>query len=257
MAHRLANKVALITGGTSGIGAATARLFAREGARVAITGRRRVLGEEVVAEIQASGGEAAFVVADVSRSDDCRRSIDEVVKLFGRIDVLFNNAGIVTHGTLEETGEMDWQHTFEVNVKGAYLMTKFVLPIMRKQGGGVIVNNASDWGIVGGPGYTAYSASKGAVVLMTKSVALEVAHDNIRVNAICPGDTYVERWRVDEYDDRSLSFEENLKAMGEALPIGRVGTVDEIGTAVLFLACDDSSFMTGATLIVDGGHTAR
>jgi len=255
--QRLANKVALITGGTSGIGAATAKVFAREGARVAITGRRRELGERVVAEIRSPGGEAIFIAADVSRAEDCRRSIDEVIKAYGRIDVLFNNAGIVTQGTLEETSEANWQTTFDVNVKGVYLMTKLILPILRAQGGGVIVNNASDWGIVGGPGYAAYSASKGAVVLMTKTAALEVARDHIRVNAICPGDTYVDRWRIDERHQPSVDFETELKAMGEDLPIGRVGTVDEIAQSVLFLACDDSSFMTGATLIVDGGNTAR
>ena len=257
MTDRLSGKVALITGGTSGIGAATAKLFAREGAEVIITGRRRELGEVVVAQIKQSGGEATFIAADVTRAEDCRRSIDETIAAYGRIDILFNNAGVVTQGTLEETREDDWLQTFEINVKGTYLMTKRVLPIMRAQGKGVIVNNASDWGIVGGPGYAAYSASKGAVVLLTKSVALEVARDNIRVNAVCPGDTYVERWRIDERRDGSISFEEELKAMGKALPIGRVGTVEEIANAVLFLASDESSFMTGATLIVDGGNTAR
>jgi NAD(P)-dependent dehydrogenase (short-subunit alcohol dehydrogenase family) len=257
MTARLPDKVAVITGGTSGIGAATARVFAREGAQVAITGRRRELGEQVVAAIRSSGGEAIFIAADVSRAEDCRRSIDEAIKAYGRIDILFNNAGIVTQGTLEETSEDDWQTTFDVNVKGVYLMTKLILPIMRAQGGGVIVNNASDWGIVGGQGYAAYSASKGAVVLMTKTVALEVARDHIRVNAICPGDTYVERWRIDERHQPSIDFETELQAMGEDLPIGRVGTVDEIAQSVLFLASDESSFMTGATLIVDGGNTAR
>jgi NAD(P)-dependent dehydrogenase (short-subunit alcohol dehydrogenase family) len=257
MALRLSGKVALITGGTSGIGEATARLFAREGAQVAITGRRVELGEAAVAQIKRSGGEAIFSAADVTRAEDCRRSIAEAIAAFGHIDILFNNAGIVTQGTLEETSEEDWARTFDVNVKGTYLMTKLMLPLMREQGGGVIINNASDWGIVGGPGYTAYSASKGAIVLLTKSVALEVARDNIRVNAVCPGDTYVERWRMDEWRDGSISFEEVLKAMGEELPIGRVGTVDEIANAVLFLASAESSFMTGATLIVDGGNTAR
>jgi NAD(P)-dependent dehydrogenase (short-subunit alcohol dehydrogenase family) len=257
MADRLRGKVALITGGTSGIGEATAKLFAREGARVAITGRRVALGEGVVAQIKRSGGEAIFIAADVARLEDCRRSIDEAIAAYGRIDILFNNAGIVTQGTLEETSEEDWARTFDVNVKGTYLMTKLVLPSMRAQGGGVIVNNASDWGIVGGPHYTAYSASKGAVVLLTKSVALEVARDNIRVNAVCPGDTYVERWRVDERRNPSGDFAAELKAMGEDLPIGRVGTVEEIAQAVLFLACDESSFMTGATMMVDGGNTAR
>lgn len=257
MVDRLHGKVALITGGTSGIGAATAKLFAREGARVAITGRRIELGEKVVSEIRSGGGEAIFIAATVDRAEDCRRSIDATITAYGRIDILFNNAGIVIRGTLEETSEEDWLRTFDVNVKGTYWMTKLVLPIMREQGGGVIVNNGSDWGIVGGPHYTAYSASKGAVVLLTKSVALEVAHDHIRVNAVCPGDTYVERWRTDERRDRSRSFEEELKAMGEDLPIGRVGTVEEIANAVLFLASDEASFMTGTTLIVDGGNTAR
>ena len=257
MADRLRGKVALITGGTSGIGEATARLFAREGARVAITGRRIELGERVASEIRSGGGEAIFIAAAVDRVEDCRRSIEATIAAFGRIDILFNNAGIVSQGTLEETSEEEWMRTFDVNVKGTYLMTKLVLPIMREQGGGVIVNNASDWGIVGGPHYTAYSASKGAVVLLTKSVALEVARDHIRVNAVCPGDTYVERWRIDERRNPSGDFEAELKAMGEELPIGRVGTVEEIATAVLFLASDESSFMTGATLIVDGGNTAR
>ena len=257
MADRLQDKVALITGGTSGIGEATARLFAREGAKIAITGRRNELGERVVSEIRSAGGDVIFIAADVARAEDCRRSIDETLAAYGRVDILFNNAGIVTQGTLEETSEEDWVRTFDVNVKGTYLMTKLVLPMMRAQGGGVIVNNASDWGIVGGPHYTAYSASKGAVVLLTKSVALEVARDNIRVNAICPGDTYVERWRLDERRNPSGDFAAELKAMGEDLPIGRVGTVDEIARSVLFLASDESSFMTGATLIVDGGNTAR
>lgn len=257
MAGRLHRKVALITGGTSGIGEATAKLFAREGARVAITGRRVELGEAVVTQIKQSSGEAIFIVADVTRAEDCRRSIDETIAAYERIDILFNNAGIVTQGTLEKTSEEDWTRTFDVNVKGTYLMTRLALPIMRGQGGGVIVNNASDWGMVGGPGYTAYSASKGAVVLLTKSVALEVARDHIRVNAVCPGDTAVERWRIDERRNPSGDFEAELKAMGEELPIGRVGTVDEIANAVLFLASDESSFMTGATLVVDGGNTAR
>ncbi|HEY4723394.1 MAG TPA: SDR family oxidoreductase, partial [Anaerolineae bacterium] len=218
---------------------------------------RREPGEKIASEIRSSGGEAIFIAAEVNRAEDCRRSIDKTLAAYGRIDILFNNAGIVTPGTLEETSEEDWVRTFDVNVKGTYLMTKLILPIMRAQGGGVIVNNASDWGIVGGPGYAAYSASKGAVVLLTKSVALEAARDHIRVNAICPGDTLVERWRNNKGPDRSMNFEDKLAAMGEALPIGRVGTVEEIARSVLFLASADSSFMTGAALIVDGGNTAR
>jgi NAD(P)-dependent dehydrogenase (short-subunit alcohol dehydrogenase family) len=257
MVGRLQGKVVLITGGTSGIGEATAHVFAREGAKIAITGRRIELGKRIVSEIRSLGSEAIFIAADVSQAEDCRRTIQETLAAYGHIDILFNNAGLVTQGTLEETSEEEWISTFDVNVKGTYLMTKLALPVMRAQGGGVIVNNASDWGIVGGPHYAAYSASKGAVVLLTKSVALEVARDNIRVNAVCPGDTYVERWRVDERRNPSGDFAAELKAMGEGLPIGRVGTVDEIARSVLFLASDESSFMTGATLIVDGGNTAR
>ncbi len=257
MRTRLLGKTALITGGTSGIGEATARAFAAESAKVAITGRRRELGERVISQIRRSGGEAIYIESDVTRSIDCSRAIDETLAAFGRIDILFNNAGIVVQGTLENTSEADWDHSFEVNVKGVYLMTHAIIPLMRRQGGGVIINNASDWGIVGGPGYAAYSATKGAVVLMTKTVALEVARENIRVNAICPGDTFVERWHTDEWHNQPEDMEATLKAMGEALPIGRVGNVDEIANSVLFLACDDSSFMTGASLIVDGGNTAR
>ncbi len=257
MADRLLNKVALITGGTSGIGEATAKLFAAEGARVAITGRRRELGKNVVAEINRSGREAIYIEADVVRSIDCARSIDQTIAAFKRIDILFNNAGIAAQGTLENTSEADWDRTFDVNVKGVYLMTKLIIPIMRRQAGGVIINNASDWGIVGGPGYAAYSATKGAVVLMTKTVALEVARENIRVNAICPGDTFVERWRTDERRNSSGDMDQRLQEMGEEMPIGRVGRVEEIAKSVLFLASEDSSFMTGATLIVDGGNTAR
>ncbi len=252
MTDRLAGKVALITGGTSGIGEATARRFVAEGARVAITGRRFERGAQLSRELP-----CVYLPGDVTDAAHCAQAVAATVAEYGRLDILFNNAGIVTQGTLEATSEADWDRTFAVNVKGVYLMTKAALPVMRRQGGGVIVNNASDWGLVGGPGYCAYSASKGAVVLLTKSLALEVARDNIRVNAICPGDTYVERWQVDERRDASISFEEELKAMGAELPIGRVGTPEEIAAAVLFLAGDESSFMTGAALSVDGGHTAR
>jgi NAD(P)-dependent dehydrogenase (short-subunit alcohol dehydrogenase family) len=255
--NRLLNKVALITGGTSGIGEATAKVFAAEGAKVAITGRRRQHGEAVVTQIKQSGGEALYIEADVVRAQDCRFSIDQAIEAFDRIDILFNNAGIAAQGTLENTSEADWDRTFEVNVKGVYLMTKSIIPVMRRQGGGVIINNASDWGIVGGPGYAAYSATKGAVVQMTRTVALEVARENIRVNAICPGDTFVERWRTDKRRNSSGDMDARLREMGEEMPMGRVGTAEEIAKSVLFLASDDSSFMTGAMLIVDGGNTAR
>jgi NAD(P)-dependent dehydrogenase (short-subunit alcohol dehydrogenase family) len=190
----------------------------------------------------------------VTDARHCEQILAATLAEWGRLDILFNNAGIVPRGNIEETDEAEWDRAFEVNVKAIYRLTRLVIPIMRRQGGGVIVNNASDWGIVGGPRHTAYSATKGAVVLMTKSLALDYARENIRVNAICPGDTFVERWRTDQRDP-SRDLADELRAMGEALPIGRLGTVEEIAKAVLFLACDDSSFMTGATLIVDGGNT--
>jgi NAD(P)-dependent dehydrogenase (short-subunit alcohol dehydrogenase family) len=173
---------------------------------------------------------------------------------------LFNNAGIVTGGTAEAVSEDDWSETLLINVTGVWRMSRLVLPAMRAQGGGVIVNNASDWGLVGGAGAAAYCASKGAVVQLTRSMALDHARENIRVNAVCPGDVFVERWREDGYYLRqgpAAATEATLAQMGNALPMGRVGKVEEIAQAVLFLASDSSSFMTGAALAVDGGNTAQ
>jgi NAD(P)-dependent dehydrogenase (short-subunit alcohol dehydrogenase family) len=257
--RRLEDRVALITGGTSGIGQATALLFAEEGAVVIITGRRIELGKSVVAEIEATGGRGAFVAADHTRASDCRRVIDAVIADFGRLDILFNNAGVVVSGSAEDTSDEDWFYTLDLNVTAVWRMSKLALPHMRAQGGGVIVNNASDWGLVAGQKAVAYCASKGAVVQMTRAMALDHARENIRINAVCPGDTIVERWMQNGYYKGSGGVEREtaLKESGEALPMGRVGQPEEIAQAVLFLASDDSSFMTGATLVVDGGNTAR
>jgi NAD(P)-dependent dehydrogenase (short-subunit alcohol dehydrogenase family) len=254
---RLKDKVALITGGTSGIGRATALVFAAEGAQVAFTGRRRDKGEALVAEIAAQRGAAHYIYADHTRAEDCQRSVGETLKAFGRIDVLFNNAGIVVGGTAETTSEKDWADTLALNVTGVWRMSKSVIPLMRAQGGGVIVNNASDWGLVAGRSAVAYCASKGAVVQMTRAMAVDHAREGIRVNAVCPGDTFVERWASEGYFRNAAGdVEAMLKDMGQDLPLGRVGRAEEIAKAVLFLASDDSSFMTGATLLVDGGNTA-
>ncbi len=257
--RRLEDRVALITGGTSGIGRATALLFAREGATVIITGRRVKSGKSVVAQIEAAGSRGAFVAADHTRASDCRRVIDTVIADFGRLDILFNNAGVVVSGSAEDTSDEDWFYTLDLNVTAVWRMSKLALPHMRAQGGGVIVNNASDWGLVTGQKAVAYCASKGAVVQMTRAMALDHARENIRINAVCPGDTIVERWMQNGYYKGSGAVEEEtaLKESGEALPMGRVGQPEEIARAVLFLASDDSSFMTGATLVVDGGNTAR
>jgi NAD(P)-dependent dehydrogenase (short-subunit alcohol dehydrogenase family) len=249
---KLYGKTALITGGTSGIGAETARLFAAEGAQVAITGRRRALGEALAESIG-----LLFIEADVRQQADCQRCVEACIDAFGRIDILFNNAGIVPSGTILDTPPEVWLDTFATNVHGMFFMTRAALPEMIAAGGGVIVNNASDWGISGAQNAAAYAASKGAVVQLTRSLALDHARQGIRVNAICPGDTYVERWRErGDYLSGSGDFERRLQEAGAAFPMGRVAHVSEIARGVLFLASDDSSYMTGQMLIIDGGNTA-
>ena len=256
---KLLNKVAIITGGTSGIGKATALLFAEEGADVVITGRRADLGRGVENEIRARGARGVFVEADHSQADDCSRVVERTLAEFGRLDILFNNAGIVTSGTAETTSEEVWNETLAINVTAVWRMSKLVLPHMRKQGKGVIVNNGSDWSVVAGRDAFPYVMSKGAVALMTKAMALDYARANIRVNAVCPGDTFVERWIEKGYFEGSdpVTIEEALKESSAYIPMGRFGRPEEIAQAVLFLASDDSSFVTGHLLLVDGGNTAQ
>ncbi len=248
---RLENKVALITGGTSGIGKTTVELFVAEGAQVAFTGRREQLGHEVSEKTGAH-----YIQADHRQMKDCQRSVDETVTHFGRIDILFNNAGIVASGTAESTTDQDWEDTMQLNVTAVWRMSRLVLPIMRQNGGGVIINNASDWAFIGAPGVVAYCTSKGAVVQMTRAMAIDHAGENIRINAVCPGDTFVDRWVKDGFYHGSVAVTE-AEARKTDLPIGRVAETIEIARAVLFLASDESSFMTGSTLVVDGGSTAR
>jgi NAD(P)-dependent dehydrogenase (short-subunit alcohol dehydrogenase family) len=250
---RLENKVALITGGTSGIGRATVELFATEGARVAFTGRRTEKGQA----LQSQFPNSLFLQADHRQVSDCERAVSETMAAFGRIDILFNNAGVVLGGTAESTSELDWAEVLDVNVTAVWRMSRLVIPIMRQQGGGVIVNNASDWGLVGARDALAYCTSKGAVIQMTKCLALDHAQDNIRVNAVCPGDTLVERWASDGYFRGSGSVAETVARMSSDLPLGRVAEAREIAQTVLFLASDQSSFITGIALAVDGGNTAR
>jgi len=249
---RLQGKVAIITGGTSGIGRATVELFIKEGASVAFTGRRVELGQQLADQTN-----ALFIVADHRRLEDCNRSVQVAMDHFGRIDILFNNAGLVVSGTAESTSEEDWQDTFDLNVTAVWRMSRVVIPIMRLQGGGVIVNNASDWGLVGATEAFTYAASKGAVIQMTRCMALDHAKENIRVNAVCPGDTFVERWGQQGYFRGSGGVEESEARTSETIPMGRVADATEIARAVLFLASEESSFMTGATLVVDGGNTAQ
>lgn len=256
---KLAGRVALITGATSGIGKATALLFAQEGAKVAFTGRRADLGVALTEEIRSFGGEAVFLQADHTRAEDCRHSVEMTIAHFGQINTLFNNAGVVQRGTAETTSEEDWAYTLSLNVTAVWRMSRLVIPCLRLQGGGTIVNNASDWGVVGARNAVAYATSKGAVVQMTRSMALDHAHENIRVNAICPGDTLVDRWLETGYFKATVPEQlvEEQKQAAAYLPMKRFGKPEEIARAVLFLAGEDSSFITGVALLADGGNTAQ
>src|SRR5437762_5460778 len=251
---RLKDKVALITGGTSGIGEATALLFAKEGAKIAITGRNEKRGHAVTERILNDGGEAIFLRTDVRKADECRRAVEETVSTFKRLDVLFNNAGIFYPHTTLDCSEEEWDLQIDINLKGTFLMSKFALPSMIAQGKGVIINNSSGWGIAGGDAAVAYCASKGGIVLLTKAMAIDHGRQGIRVNCICPGDVDTPML-LEDARMRGLKWADYLLGCADR-PLGRIGTVDEIAKAVLFLASDDSSFMTGTALVADGGGTA-
>ncbi len=251
---RLQGKVALITGGTQGMGKATAVLFGKEGAAVAIAGRNAGHGREALAEIERTGAKAIDLRADVRVAADCRRVVDETVKAFGRVDILFNNAGVFFPHTVIDCSEEEWDTTIDVHLKGTFLMCKYVLPGMIDRGSGVIINNSSGWGISGGDEAASYCASKGGVVLLTRAMAIDHSRQGIRINCICPGDVDTPMMTADAAQ-RGMSREEYLKGAA-ARPMGRIGMPDEIAKAALFLASDDASFMTGSTLVVDGGGTA-
>lgn len=255
----LANKTAIITGATSGIGKATALLFADQGADLVLTGRRLSLGRAVEAECRQKGVRCVFVETDHTKESDCQRVVDVAIKEFNRIDILFNNAGIVTKGTADTTPDDVWQSTLDINVTAVWRMCKLVIPQMKKQGKGAIVNNGSDWSVVAGKNAFPYIMSKGAVGMMTKAMAIDYAREGIRVNAVCPGDTFVDRWIEKGYFEGSdpVTMEEAIKESSEYIPMGRFGKPEEIANAVLFLASDEASFITGHLLLVDGGNTAQ
>ena len=245
----------LVTGGTSGIGAAIARAFGDAGASVLLSGRDAERGGEVAADIASDGGRAEFIAADITGEGACGGLVDAALDRFARLDVLVNNAGIIHYADAVETTDDQWSDTIAVNLTAAFRMSRAAIPAMREQGGGAIVNIASDWALVGGKRAVAYCASKGGLLLMTKAMALDHAGQNIRVNAVCPTD--VDTPMLD-YEFRTVGVDraEGLARAGETIPIGRVGTPDDVARAVLFLASDQASFLTGVGLPVDGGVTA-
>jgi NAD(P)-dependent dehydrogenase (short-subunit alcohol dehydrogenase family) len=252
---RLEHRATLITGGTSGIGEATAQLFAEEGAKVAIVGRNAERGEAIADRIRSSDGDAIFVRADVRRPDDCRDAVDRTIAAFGRLDVLFNNAGTYVANDAVGCSEEEWDDQVDTSLKGAFLMSKFALPHMIDQGAGSIINCASGWGLVGGAEAVAYCAAKGGMVVMTKAMAIDHGPQGIRVNAVCPGDTDTPM----EHEDaraQGIAWDDYVRHAVGGRPIARMATPDEIARAVLFLASDDSSYVTGAALPVDGGGVA-
>lgn len=245
-------KVVLITGAGSGIGKKAAIMFAERGAKVAVNDIVPEKGNETVRIIREMGKEAIFVHGDVVK--DAKRIVEETVNAFGRLDILVNNAGIVPYGNIEETSEEDFERTIAVNVKGPFLLSKYAVEQMKKQGGGVIVNVASEAGLVGIPRRCVYSVSKAALIGLTRSLAVDYVDHGIRVNAVCPGTTYSEGLiaRVKASPDP----EETMRRMVSRIPMKRLGKEEEIAFAILFAACDEAAFMTGSIISIDGGSTA-
>ena len=253
MAGRVAGKVALITGGGSGIGRATAQVFAREGATVVVADIVAEGGEETVRLLKQAGGEATFVKTDVSRATEVQTLVQKAVETYGRLDCAFNNAGI--EGVVQPTvdyGEAHWDRVLAINLKGVWLCMKYELQQMLKQGGGAIVNTASVGGLVGLPGFSAYVAAKHGVNGLTKTAALEYAKAGIRVNAVCPGAIRTPMFERGARDNPGI--EEQVVAME---PIGRMAAPAEVGEAVVWLCSDAASFVTGLPLAVDGGWVAQ
>ena len=254
MTKSLQDKIVLVTGGSSGIGQATALAFRREGAKVVVVADLNVAGlENSVAKIKAAGGDATFIQTDVSKADEVERMVDAVIRSYGRIDCAVNNAGI--EGVMSPTAEcteQNWDRVMDINLKGIWLCMKYQIPQMLKQGGGSIVNMSSAVGLVGLPGYAAYVASKHGVAGLTKTAALEYATAGIRVNAVCPGAIRTPLL------DRMIGGKPEVEAwLLSKEPVGRVGTPGEVAEAVIWLSSDAASFVTGHTMVVDGGAVAQ
>ncbi|MCY4042244.1 MAG: SDR family NAD(P)-dependent oxidoreductase [Candidatus Dadabacteria bacterium] len=252
---KLKGKIALITGGSLGLGKATAILFAQEGATVIITGRTEKTLKEAVSEAESKGVKIEYLVSDVAKEEDCKSAVEETVKRHGAVDILFNNAGVLSPAVTHETETGEWDRIFAINVRGTFMMSKYTIPHMLKKGSGCIVNNSSVVGLKGVAGFTPYVASKGAVTQFTRAMALDYAQQGIRVNAICPGAivTPMVTNIIDAMEDKQAA-EDMLTSFH---PMGRLGQPDEIARAVLFLCEDGVDFMTGIMLSVDGGWIAQ
>lgn len=254
----LSGKVTIVTGGTRGIGAAIVRMCAGLGAEVVFTGRDDKAGASVLADVTAAGGRARFQQGDVTAPGFPDRLLDNVAGHEGHIDVLVNNAGILSRGDLTACTDAEWESVMETNVTAVFRLCRAVVPVMRRQfqetgRRGAIVNIASDWALVAAVNAVAYGASKGAVAQLTRSMAADHAKDGIRVNAVCPGDTETDMLLSER---GNMGREQMLAELGKSIPLGRVGQAAEIATAVAFLASDAAGFITGIMLPVDGGHTA-
>ncbi|HSG42439.1 MAG TPA: glucose 1-dehydrogenase [Anaerolineales bacterium] len=247
---RLSNRIALITGGNRGIGFATAKLLENEGAKIVLFARDQTKGKSAAASIP----NTHFIQGDVTKAEDCQRVVDETIQMFGGLDILINCAGVIYRNrTVEQTTEDEWDTTFNINVKGMFLMCKYVMPSLRERNG-CIVNMSSYVGIVGFRGASAYAASKAAVINLTRSMAIDHAREGVRVNAVCPGsvDTEMIHNAWEKFGDVS----EAQRLWAEKHPMGRIAQPEEVAQAILFLASDDASFITGTALAVDGGILA-
>jgi len=253
----LAGKVAIVTGGTSGIGAAAALLFAQDGAKVTITGRNEGRGGAVAAGARALPGEIEFLAGEIVESAFCDRLVDATVERFGRLDILVNNAGIYPPATVVEATDALWREAMAINLDAVFYLTRAAVRRMRDQGeGGSIVNVSSDWGVGGATGHIAYGTTKGALLNFTRSLALDHAGEGIRANCLCPGVTLTPMVEA-SLRKRFATLEEGMAYLGQYVPLGRVSEPIEQARAICFLASDESSYMTGAMLSNDGGTTAR